>query len=400
MTAARPLPQSWRWVRFGDVVRQVKETTKDPKADGLTRIVGLDHLDSESLPLTRWNELDDLPDGTSFTRVFRAGQVLFGKRRAYQRKVAVPEFDGVCSGDILVFAPASPDLHSEFLPYVVQSDGFFGQALGTSVGSLSPRTKWKDLAAFEFPLPPLDEQQQLAGLLSAASRAATTAGIAAESAMEHLQTLTRQFCIEPESVLGGGVSSQRVALGDICEIKRGRFSHRPRNEPRLYADLSDYPFVQTGDVHGAEREITNFSQYLSDEGVQYSRCVPEGTILVTIAAVIGALAYTTTTTYLPDSIVAVSPASGINARYLEFVLRGLRPHLESRVATENTQKNLSVELLSSVVVPLVPDSVQSHVASLMDESWAVVAHASRSVTAARLVETSLRERVLVGAEYV
>lgn len=166
MTADRSLPEGWRWVRFGDVVRQVKQTTKDPESDGLTRIVGLDHLDSESLPLQRWNEFDDLPDGTSFTRVFRAGQVLFGKRRAYQRKVAVADFDGVCSGDILVFEPSTDDLLAEFLPYLVQSDGFFVHALGTSAGSLSPRTKWQELATYEFAMPTMATQARMVAVLT------------------------------------------------------------------------------------------------------------------------------------------------------------------------------------------------------------------------------------------
>ncbi len=165
MTENGVLPDGWRWIRFGDVVRQVKETTKDPEVDGLSRVVGLEHLDSESLPLRRWHELDDLPDGTSFTRTFQAGQVLFGKRRAYQRKVAVPAFDGVCSGDILVFEPMTDELLSEFMPYIVQSDGFFDHALGTSAGSLSPRTKWQELARYEFGLPPLDVQQEVSTVL-------------------------------------------------------------------------------------------------------------------------------------------------------------------------------------------------------------------------------------------
>lgn len=165
MTSERQLPDGWRWVRFGDVVRQVKQIAKNPESEGLTRIVGLDHLDSESLPLRRWNELADLPDGTSFTRVFRAGQVLFGKRRAYQRKVAVAEFDGVCSGDILVFEPSTDELLPEFLPYLVQSDAFFDHALGTSAGSLSPRTKWQDLAKYKFALPPRSEQRDTVAIL-------------------------------------------------------------------------------------------------------------------------------------------------------------------------------------------------------------------------------------------
>src|SRR5437016_5611497 len=124
MMADSALPAGWRAVKFGDVVRQVKATSKDPGSIGIDRVVGLDHLDPESLVIRRWSELDDLPDGTSFTRVFRASQVLFGKRRAYQRKVAVAHFDGICSGDILVFEPVGEDVLREFLPYIVQSDGF------------------------------------------------------------------------------------------------------------------------------------------------------------------------------------------------------------------------------------------------------------------------------------
>ncbi len=122
--SATDLPARWQRVRFGDVVRNVNHNTRDPEGDGIERVVGLEHLDSESLPLRRWNELADLPDGTSFTRKFKTGQVLFGKRRAYQRKVALPDFDGICSGDILVFEPSSEALLPEFLPYVVQADGF------------------------------------------------------------------------------------------------------------------------------------------------------------------------------------------------------------------------------------------------------------------------------------
>ncbi len=163
------IPKGWRVVNFGDVVDNMNETTRDPEAIGLDRVVGLDHMDPDSLPLKRWDNLSDLHEGTSFTRVFRAGQVLFGKRRAYQRKVSLPDFDGICSGDILVFQPKNTELLSEFLPYLVQSDGFFDHALGTSAGSLSPRTKWQELAKYEFALPPISEQQRIVAIMRAVS---------------------------------------------------------------------------------------------------------------------------------------------------------------------------------------------------------------------------------------
>src|SRR5215813_13897116 len=94
------LKPGWRMVRFGDVVRNVDINERDPLANGLERYIGLEHINPESLHIKRWGQIED---GTSFTRKFVQGQVLFGKRRAYQRKVAVAEFNGICSGDILVF---------------------------------------------------------------------------------------------------------------------------------------------------------------------------------------------------------------------------------------------------------------------------------------------------------
>ncbi len=153
-------------VRFGDVVRDVNESERNPLAAGLERFIGLEHIEPENLHLKRWGFLAD--GEISFTRRFRKGQVLFGKRRAYQRKVVVAEFDGICSSDLLTFEPKDDSLIPELLPFIVQSDGFLEHALGTSSGSLSPRTRWSQLQDYEFPLPPKDEQRRIADILWAA----------------------------------------------------------------------------------------------------------------------------------------------------------------------------------------------------------------------------------------
>lgn len=158
---------TWATVRFGDVVRNVNETVRDASATGIDRVIALEHLDGGALEVARWG---DDPSATTFTKRARPGQTLFGKRRAYQRKAAYAEFDAITSGDILVFEPASdrlsgPSIVAELLPFLVQSEPFFKHALGTSAGSLSPRTNWGDLAKLEFALPSLDEQRRLADLL-------------------------------------------------------------------------------------------------------------------------------------------------------------------------------------------------------------------------------------------
>jgi type I restriction enzyme, S subunit len=155
-----------KMVKFGDVVKNSNLVERDPVDAGIDRIVGLDHIEPENLHIKRW---DSPEDGTSFTRKFIPGQTLFGKRRAYQRKVAFAEFEGICSGDILTFeSKNSKILLPELLPFICQTEAFFNHALGTSAGSLSPRTSWSALQNFEFPLPPLDEQKRIAEILWAA----------------------------------------------------------------------------------------------------------------------------------------------------------------------------------------------------------------------------------------
>ncbi len=87
--------------------------------------------------------------------------LLFFKRRAYLRKVAVADYDGICSGDILVFRANKTKLLPELLPYYVFSDAFIHPAVTTSAGSLSPRTKWKDLAKMELSIPDLKTQNNI-----------------------------------------------------------------------------------------------------------------------------------------------------------------------------------------------------------------------------------------------
>ena len=160
----RDLKPGWRRVKFGDVVRLSKARSQDPLADGIERYVGLEHLEPGDLRIRSWG---NVADGVTFTSVFQPGQVLFGKRRAYQRKVAVADFSGVCSGDIYVLETTDAQvLLPELLPFICQTDAFFDHAVGTSAGSLSPRTNWTSLANFEFALPPIDQQRRAVELLA------------------------------------------------------------------------------------------------------------------------------------------------------------------------------------------------------------------------------------------
>ena len=167
MSEVKVMKPGWRRVKFGDVVRLSKARSKDPMADGIERYVGLEHLEPGDLRIRSWGSV---ADGVTFTSVFQPGQVLFGKRRAYQRKVAVADFSGVCSGDIYVLETKDAQvLLPELLPFICQTDAFFDHAVGTSAGSLSPRTNWTSLADFEFALPSMEAQKLILSVLTSYS---------------------------------------------------------------------------------------------------------------------------------------------------------------------------------------------------------------------------------------
>ncbi len=146
-------------VLLGDVAEERRETCKGNK-DGYPT-VGLEHLTPEEITLTSWDEGSD----NTFTKMFRKGDVLFGRRRAYLKKAAVAPFDGICSGDITVIEAKPNYLLPELLPFIIQNDALFSFAVEKSAGSLSPRVKWEHLKSYEFELPNMDKQRELAELL-------------------------------------------------------------------------------------------------------------------------------------------------------------------------------------------------------------------------------------------
>jgi type I restriction enzyme, S subunit len=155
-------------VKFGDVVRQVKDKV-DPQTAGLERFVAGEHMDTDNLHIRRWGDVGDGYLGPAFHMRFKPGQVLYGSRRTYLRKVAVAEFEGITANTTYVIEPQDPDvLLPDFLPFVMQTETFHAHSIQQSKGSVNPYINFSDIAWYEFPLPPVDEQRRIADLLWAA----------------------------------------------------------------------------------------------------------------------------------------------------------------------------------------------------------------------------------------
>ncbi len=156
-----PSNGSWQKVRFDQICKNISNRIDDPKQANTDYYVGLEHLDSEEPKILRHGSPNDV--GATKLR-FKPGQILFGKRRWYLRKLAVAEREGICSAHMMVLEPIEGKITKEFLSILMQGEDFFEKARRVSAGSLSPTIKWKDLAKQEFLIPPIPEQETILSL--------------------------------------------------------------------------------------------------------------------------------------------------------------------------------------------------------------------------------------------
>jgi type I restriction enzyme, S subunit len=335
----------WRRVRFGDVVRLSTERVPDPAAAGIDRYVGLEHLEPGDLRVRRWGLV---ADGTTFTTRFRPGQVLFGKRRAYQRKVAAADFEAVCSGDIYVLEPSGDELLPELLPFVCQSNSFFEHAVGTSAGSLSPRTKWESLTSYEFALPSLDEQRRAAAAL-----------IAADAMSEELRVLAASIECIGHARLNEATqhpSSMRRLLGDVAAIRNGSTPSRAQVE---YWS-GDIPWLPTGKVN--DRIIDRADEFITRRAL--NECplsvVPHGATLIAMIGegqTRGRAAMLEIDACINQNFGAVIPTVNVDAWFLFYYLE--RQYEALRCWSQGTnQQALSCGLLKQFPITLPALEVQ------------------------------------------
>lgn len=224
--AKKTLKPGWRRVKFGDVVRQCKEKA-DPETSGLERYIAGDHMDTDNLRLRRWGEIGSGYLGPAFHMRFKPGQVLYGSRRTYLRKVAVADFDGICANTTFVLEPKNPDeLLPTFLPFLMQTDAFNEFSVKNSKGSVNPYINFSDLAKFEFMLPPAPEQDRIAKILHAIDEVSEDllAGFAANCQVKSAITEMAFPLFEARTFLDS-VDAYRgrslTRLGDVAALQVG-----------------------------------------------------------------------------------------------------------------------------------------------------------------------------------
>ena len=183
-------------------------------------------------------------------------------------------------------------------------------------------------------------------------------------------------------------------LDDLALVERGKFSVRPRNDPRYYG--GDMPFVQTGDVTSSGTYLKSFSQTLNENGVGVSKVFPKNTILITIAANIGDTAITTFEVACPDSVVAIQPYKHVaDVYWLKKYLETRKTDLDAQ-STQNAQKNINLQVLKPLLILTPPYAEQKKIAKILSTWDNAISVTEKLLANSQQQKKALMQQLLTG----
>ena len=388
------LKPGWKVWRFDQIATNVNVRIDNPSESGMEHYVGLEHLDPDSLRIRRWGSPDDV-EATKLC--FKSGDIIFGRRRAYQRKLGVAEFDGICSAHAMVLRAKPEVVLPEFLPFFMQSDLFMSRAVEISVGSLSPTINWKTMAVQEFALPPMKEQRTIVELL------------------EQFDAQTECYCdaLIASSRLRASIGHTEfiesrlpaVSLGQLCEkngIQIGPFG----------AQLHSYDYVMDGIPVVMPADMTNGNVVL-DRIARVSEAkatdlqqhkIRQGDILLPRRGELDRRAWVSETEngwLCGTGSIRIRVAKGIIPKgvYYALSLPATINWLKAN-AVGTTMPNLNSKIVSSIPIKLpCPERINAVVTALDDLDSSERALMKRQQTASRL-RTTILNRLFVGRDDV
>ena len=321
---------------------------KKPTEEDKVYYIGLEHIDPGCFDVVRWGS-DVAPIGDKL--LMQKGDVLFGKRRAYQRKVAIAPFDGIFSAHGMVLRPNLKVIDANYFPFFISSDKFMETAVRISVGGLSPTINWKDLARQEFELPSLDEQKVLADKLWAAYRLKE----AYKKLLVATDEMVKSQFIE---MFGDPMTNTKtwVEFGYIGNYTQIVLGTTPNSKNSSYWN-GEIKWITPAEMTEESYYIYDTERHLTEEGLKAANLtlLPCRSVLFSTRAPIGKVGLVGSPMYCNQGFKNFVCGDQLNPVYLYYLLIFKREYLVS-LGTGTTFKELSkkaVENLKIAVPPLI-----------------------------------------------
>jgi type I restriction enzyme S subunit len=404
------LPKDWKWSKIGDIV-EMQSGMAFKKAEYSTEGVRLFQIANVSFNYTKWDDLEYLPseyiESHNHLLLNKGDIVLALNRPMLNNQLKIAELKQSDVPSILYQRVGrfifKENINKRYFLYYFQSPIFLKWLAEQLQGINIPFINKSKLFSFnKFPLPPLQTQQAIVSKIEELFSEL-------DKGIEDLKTAQQQLRTYRQSVLKwafeGKLTNKNVKEGElpkgwemvdlkeVCEIKRGKSKHRPRNAPELYG--GNYPFIQTGDIRNANGGyIKKYSQTYSEMGLAQSKLWPKGTLCITIAANIGETAILDFDACFPDSVVGLlSKKEILFNKYLNYFFVSFKQKLEE-LAPATAQKNINVDILEKVIIPLASFTEQHLIVQEIESRLSVADKMEESITQSLQQAEALRQSIL------
>ena len=327
---------------------------KIPEPGDEKTYIGLEHLDSGSLKVTRWGNEVELK-GQKL--VMKKGDLLFGKRNTYLRRAAIAPHDGIFSAHGMIFRPKTEVIDPEYFPFFISSNYFMDAAIRISVGSLSPTVNWKTLKELEFDIPTLEEQKKNAELLNAIN---DTKEAYQELLLKTDDLVKSQFIERIEN----DKSIPKAKLRDLFDISSGGTPKRSKNE---YLDGGKIPWVKISDMKSMY--LTETEEFITELGLEKSsaKLYKAGTFLISIFATLGRVSILDIDATTNQAIAGMVPKSDIDVEYTYIALNQLKDHI-LEIGRGAAQNNINLSILKELVIPMPEEKIRREFSEFVQQS--------------------------------
>ena len=415
-------------VRLSDVLTESSILSESPNPDRRIR-VRLNVQGIEKRPF------ENSVEGATNYYTRKAGQFIYGKQNLFKGAFGIipQELDGFESSSDLPSFDISEKCFPAYLLFYFQQGDYYKTLESIAKGGASKRISPKNFLNLEIPLPNLTEQetivQKIKGFMAIHSEA--------KAKIEALQTDLKAYrkSILQEAIKGNLTAAWRannptekidlktlkkettkkqkplaaikadempfglpqnwswVRLGDVCELSRGRFSARPRNDPQYFE--GEYPFIQIGSLDEYGSIVNNYNQSLNEKGLKVSKMFSKGTIMIAIVGgTIGNLGVLGREMCFPDSIIGIEPDESYNQDYILLFLRSQQSLIRSISYQKSGQPNIKIPVIANLLFPLPPLTEQAEIVRVLEEKMATIVAAEGQLKALLAEQSQLQKSMM------
>ncbi len=388
----------WKLYPFEKIAKRISESI-DPKKTDLQVYIGLEHLDSESVHIRRHGVPSDVSGGK--LKCY-PGDVIFGKRRAYQRKAALVVNEGICSAHSFVFRANDDIIDARLLPWFLHSDQFMHRMVDISVGGLSPTINWSDLRYQEFLLPPKEQQAELADLLWAMDEVIEKDLEMLDKLVEMRNNyLTNEICAF--DLKNKSINTILDLLGDeygLVLLKDVGLFLKGKGIPKDVVTEAGYPCIRYGEIYTTHHDvIRKFKSFIPESEIKNSFRLTKGDIIFagsgeTVKDIGKSVCFYDNFEAYAGGDTIILRSKEYNALFLTYLLNSflVRAQLD-KLGTGATVIHIYPDDLKSIRIPMLSRTVQDELAARMEEIYLTMSNLQSKIQSSRALQKALINQI-------